>query len=296
MAAPTQVKTITVDNGIDVFYREAVPASSQDHSALPVVLLLHGRPASSFQYRNLIPRLAHKYRVIAPDLPAFGFTVVPEACKYEYTFASITTTVISFLDALEIAKFAVYVFDYGAPVAFRLALQRPEAITALISQNGNAYDEGLGSAFWAPLEEVWADPTPEKVKALERLLTLEATKRLYVTGAPDPSVIPPETYYLDYYLMTRPGIVNIILGYFLDYKTNVDLYPEFQKYFRTYRPPTLAVWGKNDPAFIPAGAEAFKRDIPDVIVKFVDAGHFALETALDEISGEVLAFLAQVGI
>ncbi|EIW59224.1 alpha/beta hydrolase fold protein [Trametes versicolor FP-101664 SS1] len=296
MAAPTQVKTITVDNGIDVFYREAVPVSSQDPSALPVVLLLHGFPSSSFQYRDLIPRLAHKYRVIAPDLPGYGFTVVPEARKYEYTFASITTTIISFLDALKIAKFAVYVFDYGAPTAFRLALQRPEAITALITQNGNAYVEGLGASFWAPLQDAWANPTPEKVKALYAFLDLATTKSQYVTGSPDPSVIPPEVYYLDYYLMTRPGNADIQVGLFLDYKNNVALYPEFHKYFRTHRPPTLAVWGKNDQIFVPAGAEAFKKDLPDAVIKFVDAGHFALETALDKISGEILTFLARVGI
>ncbi|KAI0632165.1 alpha/beta hydrolase fold protein [Trametes polyzona] len=296
MAAPTQVKTIAVDSGVDVFYREAFPLSAHDPSVLPVVLLLHGFPSSSFQYRDLIPRLAEKYRVIAPDLPGYGFTAIPDSRQYEYTFASITNTIIAFLDALKIAKFAVYVFDYGAPTAFRLALQRPEAITALITQNGNAYEEGLGESFWAPLKDVWAHPTPEKIEGLKAFLSFEATKSQYVTGSPDPSVIPPETYNLDYYLMTRPGNADIQVGLFVDYKNNVALYPKFHEYFRTHRPPTLAIWGKNDTIFVPAGAEAFKRDNANAVVKFVDAGHFALETSLKEIAANILAFLAQHGI
>ncbi|KAH9854725.1 hydrolase [Lenzites betulinus] len=296
MAAPTQIKTVIVDNGVEIFYREAVPASTQAVNALPVILLLHGFPSSSFQYRNLIPRLAEKYRVVAPDLPGFGFTVVPEARKYECTFASIANTTAAFLDALKITKFVVYAFDYGAPTAFRTALQRPEAIMAIISQNGNAYEEGLGASHWATSRAVWADPTPERVKALEARLTFDARKGQYVNGSPDPSVIPPETYHLDYYLITRPGNKEIQLSYFVDYGTNVALYPQFQEYFRTYRPPTLAVWGKNDPSFIPAGAEAFKKDNPDAIVKFVDAGHFALETSLEEITQEILSFLVGIGI
>ncbi|KAH9854729.1 alpha/beta hydrolase fold protein [Lenzites betulinus] len=296
MAAPTQIKTIVVDNGVEVFYREAVPASTQNTNALPVILLLHGFPSSSFQYRNLIPRLAEKYRVIAPDFPGYGFTVVPDARKYEYTFAALANTTAAFLDALKITKFSVYVFDYGAPTAYRLALQRPEAITAIITQNGNAYVEGLGASFWAPFEDVWANPTPEKIKALEDFLSFDVTKSQYVDGSPDPSVIPPETYNLDYYLMTRPGNAQIQAGFFVDYQNNVALYPQFQAYFRTRRPPTLAIWGKNDAIFVPAGAEAFKRDNPDAIVKFVDAGHFALETSLEEISQNVLDFLASKGI
>ncbi|KAI0670781.1 alpha/beta hydrolase fold protein [Trametes maxima] len=296
MAAPTQVKTVSVDDGIDVFYREAFPASAKDSDALPVVLLLHGFPSSSFQYRNLIPRLAEKYRVIAPDLPGYGFTVVPESRKYEYSFASLTKTTAAFLDALKIQKFAVYVFDYGAPTAFRLALQRPDAITAIITQNGNAYDEGLGEAFWAGLKKAWEDPSPENLKPLETLVAFETTKFQYLDGAPNPSAIPPETYNLDYYLMTRPGNAAIQLAIALDYKTNVALYPEFHAYFRTRRPPTLAVWGKHDKIFVPAGAEAFKRDNPNAVVKFVDGGHFALESALEDISEEILSFLTRVGI
>ncbi|KAI0349470.1 alpha/beta hydrolase fold protein [Trametes cingulata] len=296
MAASTQVKSITVDDGIDVLYREALPVSTQDPSTLPVVLLLHGFPSSSFQYRNLIPRLATRYRVIAPDLPGYGFTVVSASREYEYTFASLAETVAAFLDALKIEKFAVYAFDYGAPTIFRIALQRPHAITALITQNRNAYIEGMGEEFWAPLKKAWADPTPENLQALEPLVSFETTKSQYTTGSPDPSAIPPETYHLDYFLMTRPGNADVQVSLALDYKNNVALYPEFHKYFREYRPPTLAAWGKNDEIFVPAGAEAFKRDNPNAIVKFVDAGHFALETALDEVAAEFLAFLDQVGL
>ncbi|KAH9891687.1 alpha/beta hydrolase fold protein [Cubamyces lactineus] len=296
MAAPTQVKTVTVDDGIELFYREAFPASAKDPSILPVVLLLHGFPSSSFQYRNLIQRLAVKYRVLAPDFPGYGFTVVPAARKYEYTFASLTKTTIAFLDALKVAKFAVYVFDYGAPTGFRIALERPDAITAIITQNGNAYVEGLGQPFWSGPQKAWADPSPENIKALAYLIEFDTTKWQYVNGAPDPSVIPPETYHLDYYLMTRPGNGDIQVGYLLDYKTNIPLYPQFQEFFRTRRPPTLAVWGKHDQIFVPPGAEAYKRDNPDAIVKLLDAGHFALETSLDEISSDILAFLEKNGI
>ncbi|KAI0766431.1 alpha/beta hydrolase fold protein [Trametes elegans] len=283
MAAPTQVKAITVDNGVDVFYRESYPKSTKNSAALPV-------------YRDLIPRLAEKYRVIAPDLPGFGFTVVPDERKYNYTFASIATTTLAFLDALDIAKFAVYVFDYGAPTAFRIALQRPEAITALITQNGNAYEEGLGQDFWPTVQRAWADPSPENIKTLYGFLTLEATKGQYITGAPNPEAIPPETYHLDYYLTTRPGNAAIQVGLFVDYKNNVALYPDFHKYFREHKPPTLVIWGKNDPIFIPPGAEAFKRDNPNAVVKFVDAGHFALESSLEKISTEIVAFLAHIGL
>ncbi|TBU62350.1 alpha/beta-hydrolase [Dichomitus squalens] len=298
MAAPTQVKTVTVDGGVEVFYREAVPASASaaDPSALPVVLLLHGFPASSFQYRNLIPVLAARYRVLAPDLPGYGFTAIPAARAYEYTFAALADTVAAFLDALAITEFAVYVFDYGAPTAFRLALQRPKAIKAIVSQNGNAYEDGFGEDFWAPVKKAWADPSEENLAALEKVTSLEVTKWQYTNGAPDPSAVPPETYHLDYYLMTRPGNAAIQLKLLLDYGTNVRLYPEFHKYFREHQPPVLAVWGKNDAIFVPPGAEAFKRDNANVTVKLVDAGHFALESALEEIDKEILNFFEKHGI
>ncbi|TFK91107.1 alpha/beta hydrolase fold protein [Polyporus arcularius HHB13444] len=300
MAGFTQVKTVVVDNGIEVFYREAYPASVGAGlvAALPIILLLHGFPSSSFQYRNLIPILAQKYRVIAPDFPGYGFTVVPAARNYSYTFESLTTTTAAFLDALEIKNFTVYVFDYGAPTAFRLALQRPEAVTAIVSQSGNAYVEGLGQGFWGGVEKVWANPTPASVEALKNNVTsFDTTKWQYTTGAPDPSAVPPETYNLDYYLMTRPGNADIQVGYLVNYKTNVDIYPDFQKYFREHQPPLLAIWGKGDQIFVPPGAEAFKKDLPNAVVKFVDAGHFALENgALKEIGDSILAFLGEHGI
>ncbi|KAH9932022.1 alpha/beta hydrolase fold protein [Epithele typhae] len=296
MATSTAVKTVTVDSGVEVFYREAHPASAKDIGALPVLLLLHGFPSSSFQYRNLIPRLATKYRVIAPDFPGYGFTVVPEARKYEYTFVSLANTTAAFVDALGIKKFGMYVFDYGAPTGFRLALQRPDAVTAIISQNGNAYEDGFGEQFWAPIKAVWADPSAANLQKLAGLSSFETTKFQYVDGAPNASVIPPETFNLDYYLMTRPGNGEVQLKYIIDYKTNVPLYPRFHEYFRERRPPILAIWGKNDTIFVPPGADAFKRDQPDAVVKFVDGGHFALESALDEIASEILAFLAKNGI
>ncbi|KAI0770343.1 alpha/beta hydrolase fold protein [Fomes fomentarius] len=296
MAAPTQMKTAVVDNGIQVFYREAYPASTTVTTVLPIVLLLHGFPSSSFQYRDLIPILAQKYRVIAPDLPGYGFTDVPGDRKYEYTFESYTNTMAAFVDALNIKKFSLYVFDYGAPTGFRLALQRPDAITAIISQNGNAYVKGFGEAFWADVKRAWADPSPDSLAKLEGITSLEAIKWQYVTGAPNTSAIPPETYYLDYYLMTRPGNAQIQLDLILNYKTNVALYPEFHKYFRERRTPVLAIWGKNDQIFVPAGAEAFSEDNPNAVVKFVDAGHFALESAFGEIGEAILQFLGSNGV
>ncbi|KAI0712208.1 alpha/beta hydrolase fold protein [Earliella scabrosa] len=299
MASTIQTKTISVDGGIEVFYREAYPSDSSAPSfqstAIPVILLLHGFPTSSFQYRDLIPILAKKYRVIAPDLPGYGFTVVPEERSYKYSFEFLTNTIAAFVDALQIKKFTVYVFDYGAPTGLRLALQRPDAVTAIISQNGNAYVEGLGEAFWADARKAWADPSPENLDALKGVTTFETVKWQYVTGAPNASAIPPETYTLDYYLMTRPGNAQIQLDLLLDYKSNVELYPSFHHYFRQYQPPVLAIWGKNDQIFIPAGAEAYKRDNPNAIVKFVDAGHFALESALEEISAAIMSFLEHHG-
>ncbi|PIL22573.1 hypothetical protein GSI_15262 [Ganoderma sinense ZZ0214-1] len=291
MASSTQVKTITVDNGVEVFYREAVPTSGKDISSLPVILLLHGFPSSSFQFRNLIPILATKYRVLAPDLPGYGFTAVPEERRYQYTFESITNTIAAFLDALRIKEFSVYIFDYGAPTALRLALQRPKAIKAIISQNGNAYEEGLGKDFWAPVKKAWEDPSKENFAALEKVTSLPITKWQYENGSPNRSAIPPETYHLDYYLMTRSGNAKIQLDLLMDYRNNVKLYPEFQKYLREFKPPLLAVWGKNDVIFVPPGAEAFKRDNPNATVKFVDDGHFPLESAVAEIGHDILRFL-----
>ncbi|KAL4251918.1 Haloalkane Dehalogenase Enzyme [Abortiporus biennis] len=280
----THLKSVVVDDGIKVFYREAGSESK------PAFLLLHGFPSSSFQYRNLIPLLADKYHVFAPDLPGFGFTEVPEDRNYSYTFDSLTKTVGAFIDAVGIKKFIVYVFDYGAPTGFRLMLQRPDQVIAVVSQNGNAYVEGLGD-FWNTVKAYWEDPSPQNKAPLESLTGFDTTKFQYVTGAPNPESIAPETYHLDYHLMTRPGNADIQLGLLYDYRNNVTLYPAFQEYFRTHKLPILAVWGKNDPFFIPPGAEAFNRDSPNVNVKFVDAGHFALESHVQEIANEIIDFL-----
>jgi pimeloyl-ACP methyl ester carboxylesterase len=272
-------------DGIRVFYREAGDPNA------PVVLLLHGFPASSFQYRELIPRLADRYRVIAPDLPGFGFTEVPAERNYIYTFDALAKTIDAFTDALDLKKYALYVFDYGAPTGIRLAMAHPERVTAIVSQNGNAYEEGLGDA-WAPIRRYWSDPSVENRNAIRGALTAEGMRREYSVGMTNSDVVAPESYTLDAALLARPGNVEIQLDLFLDYANNVELYPKFQEYFRTAKPPLLAIWGKNDLYFIPPGAEAFRRDIPGATVQFLDTGHFALETHLEEITTEMRAFLA----
>jgi pimeloyl-ACP methyl ester carboxylesterase len=276
-------------DGIHVFYREAGPANA------PVILLLHGFPTSSFQYRELIPRLADRYRVIAPDLPGFGFTIVPPERGYTYTFDALAKTIIAFTEALKLSRYALYVFDYGAPTGFRLALAAPERVSAIVSQNGNAYEEGLGDA-WQPIQRYWREPTPEHRNVIRAGLNLEGMRHEYSVGIPDPSLIKPEGYTLDAALLARPGNVDIQLDLFLDYANNVKLYPKFQEYFRSAKPPLLAVWGKFDPYFIPAGAEAFRRDIPKASVQLLPTGHFALETHLPEIAGNMRKFLADSGV
>ncbi|KAJ5832320.1 hypothetical protein N7474_000631 [Penicillium riverlandense] len=268
---------------INAFYREA-----GDH-AKPVILLLHGFPSSSHQYRNLIPLLSASYWVLAPDLPGFGFTTVPY--DYKYTFENLATFVGDFLDHLRIDQFSVYIFDYGAPTALRLALQRPSSITAIISQNGNAYEEGLGG-FWDLIKPYWQSNNPRiREKLRLYLLSYDTTKFQYVTGSPDPESIPPETYLLDYTLLSRPGIGDIQMDLIKDYQKNIPLYPQFQNYLRSSQVPLLAVWGKDDPIFIPPGAEAFQRDLPNAEIHLLDAGHFALETHLESISDLILEFL-----
>jgi pimeloyl-ACP methyl ester carboxylesterase len=279
-----QRKRIEAD-GVRVFYREAGDPNA------PVVLLLHGFPASSFQYRELIPRLADRYRVIAPDLPGFGFTEIPAARNYVYTFDALAKTIAAFTDALNLKSYALYIFDYGAPTGLRLAMAHPERVTAIVSQNGNAYEEGLGDA-WAPILKYWSDPSAENRNVIRGALTAEGMKREYSVGMPNSDVVAPESYTLDAALLARPGNVDIQLDLFLDYANNVKLYPKFQEYFRTSNPPLLAIWGKNDPYFIPPGAEAFRRDIPNAIVQFLDTGHFALETHLEEIATAMRTFLA----
>jgi pimeloyl-ACP methyl ester carboxylesterase len=280
----TSVHKVEAD-GVEVFYRAA------GNPDAPVVLLLHGFPASSFMFRELIPRLADRYRVIAPDLPGFGFTEVPEERNYRYSFEALARTLEAFTDALGLNRYAIYVFDYGAPTGFRLAMGHPERITAIISQNGNAYEEGLGDP-WGPIRKYWSAPTEENREVLrQNVLTLEATRWQYTHGVANPDGIAPESYTLDAALMERPGNKEIQLDLFLDYASNVKLYPKFQEYFRTAKPPLLAIWGKNDPFFIPAGAEAFRKDLPNAQVQFLDTGHFAIETHVVEIVARMKEFL-----
>ena len=291
MCTPATYQTVTVtDRGsgsaLRLFYREAGPRDA------PVVLLLHGFPTSSHQYRGLIGRLADKYRVIAPDLPGFGFSDAPDVEGFGYTFDHLAKVIEAFTDAIGLTRYALYVFDYGAPVGFRLAMSRPESVAALISQNGNAYEEGLSDG-WNPIRAYWQDPTEASRANLRAFLKSETTQFQYTHGEADTSLIAPESYTLDQHFLDRPGNDEIQLDLFGDYKSNVVAYPRFHDYFRAHRPPTLAVWGKNDPFFLPAGAEAYRRDIPDAEVHFLDAGHFPLETHLDEVAGIVRAFLAR---
>jgi pimeloyl-ACP methyl ester carboxylesterase len=280
------LRTVEAD-GVTVFYREAGPVDA------PVLLLLHGYPTSSHQFRELIPRLAGKYRLIAPDLPGFGFTVVPEGRNYTYSFDGIARTIEAFVDAIGLKSYAIYVFDYGAPTGFRLAVAHPERVTAIVSQNGNAYEEGLGDA-WDPIKAYWKEPTSEHREGLRAFLSLDATRWQYTHGTPHPEQIAPETYWLDTALMNRPGGTEIQLDLILDYQSNVALYPAFHEYFRKSKPPTLAIWGKNDPFFIPPGAEAFRRDNPNAIVRFLDTGHFALETHPDEIATAIDELISSI--
>ncbi len=282
--ALASVRRIEAD-GVSVFYREAGPKDG------PVLLLLHGFPASSFQYRELMLLLADRYRVIAPDLPGFGFTEVPEGRGYVYTFDALAKTMLAFTEALGLEQYALYIFDYGAPVGLRLAMARPERVTAIVSQNGNAYEEGLGDA-WAPIRRYWNEPTQKNREAVREALSPKGIREQYTIGAPHPERIKPEGYTLDIALIQRPGNIDIQLDLFLDYANNVRLYPAFQQYFRQSQPKLLAIWGKNDLFFIPAGAEAFRRDLPAAEVKLLDTGHFALETHVQEIASAVRDFLA----
>ena len=278
-------RTIGVD-GLRIFYREAGNPNA------PTLLLLHGFPTSSHMYRNLIPALSDRYHLVAPDLPGFGFSEAPDRARFNYTFDRLADVIDRFTGILALERFAVYVFDYGAPVGFRLALRHPEKIAALISQNGNAYEEGLSDG-WNPIQRYWKEPTPENRAALRDFLKPETTRFQYVHGVPDETKVAPESYTLDSALLARPGNDEIQLDLFLDYQSNVALYPSFQEYLRSKRPPVLAVWGKNDPFFLPAGAEAFKRDNPEAEVRLYDAGHFALETSGNEIAAAVRSFLGR---
>jgi pimeloyl-ACP methyl ester carboxylesterase len=270
--------------GNKIFYREAGPKTA------PAILLLHGFPASSHMFRNLMPALAGQYRVIAPDLPGFGFSDAPDRSQSHHTFERLAAAIDRFLETIGVGRYAIYLFDYGAPVGLRLALAHPERITAIISQNGNAYEEGL-SQGWNPIQKYWKEPTADNRAALRGFLTPEATRFQYLHGVPNEALVAPEAWELDSALLARPGNDEIQLDLFLDYASNVALYPRFQEYFRTQRPPLLAVWGKNDPFFLPLGAEAFRRDNPQAEVHFYDTGHFALETHHEEIAATIRKFL-----
>jgi len=286
MSAVVRYQSVEVD-GFKVFYREAGPAEA------PVLLLLHGFPTSGHMFRDLIPLLSDKYRLIAPDLPGFGRSDMPAHDAFDYTFEHVADVIDRFTEVIGLQRFGVYVFDYGAPTGFRLAVRHPDRIAALISQNGNAYEEGLSDG-WAPVRAYWQERSAANREALRSFLAPETTVWQYTHGAPDPSLVSPDGYSLDNYYLARPDADEVQLDLLGDYKTNVELYPSFQEYFRKHTPPTLAVWGSNDPFFLPAGAEAFKRDIPEAEVQFFDTGHFALETHAVQIAAAIRAFLDKV--
>jgi pimeloyl-ACP methyl ester carboxylesterase len=273
-------RTVNVD-GFNVFYRESGP------SGAPKLLLLHGFPSASHMFRDLIPLLDDRFHIVAPDLPGFGRSDMP---GHGYTFDKIAEKIDRFTETVGFDRYAVYVFDYGAPTGFRLAVKHPDRISAIISQNGNAYEEGLSDG-WNPIRAYWQDASLTNREALRAFLRPETTVWQYTHGVPDSMAVSPDGYSLDNYYLGRPGAAELQLDLFGDYKSNVALYPTFQKYFRTYKPPFLAVWGKNDPFFLPPGAEAFRRDIPDAVVRFFDTGHFALETHAAEIAAAIRDFL-----
>ena len=273
-------RTANVD-GRNIFYREAGARDA------PNLLLLHGFPTAGHMFRDLIPLLADRFHMVAPDLPGFGNSDMPGR---GHTFDRIADTIDRFTEIVGLDRYALYVFDYGAPTGFRLAVRRPERITAIISQNGNAYEEGLSDG-WNPIRAYWQDASLANREALRAFLKPETTIWQYTHGVPDTTRVSPDGYSLDNFYLARPGVAEMQLDLFGDYKRNVALYPTFQRYFRTHKPPFLAAWGKNDPFFLPAGAEAFNRDIPDAVVRFFDAGHFALETHAQEIAAAIRDFL-----
>jgi pimeloyl-ACP methyl ester carboxylesterase len=276
-------QTVDVD-GIKVFYREA------GRKGAPAILLLHGFPTAGHMFRDLIPQLADRFRLVAPDLPAFGQSEMPARGAFTYTFENIANVIDRFTEVIGLRRFAIYVFDYGAPVGFRLAVRHPDRLTAIVSQNGNAYEEGLSDG-WNPIRTYWQEPSLANREALRSFLAPDTTRWQYTHGVPDVSAVSPDGYSLDNFYLARPGAADIQLDLFGDYKNNVALYPTFQSYFRTHKPPLLAVWGKNDPFFLPRGAEAFRRDIPGATIRFFDTGHFALETHAREIAAAISDFV-----
>lgn len=284
MSIQVRYHTLAVD-GVDLFYREA------GSSEAPTLLLLHGFGASSYMFRDLMPQLARHYHVIAPDLPGFGQSAVLPGVQFDYTFDRLAAVIDAFTVAKGLDRYALYVFDYGAPVGWRLAVKHPEKITAIVSQNGNAYEEGL-SEGWADMRRAWAEPTAANRESLRRFNTLEMTKWQYTQGVSDVSLIAPEPWQLAHAAIERIG-VEAQMDLLLDYGHNISQYAQLHDYFRRYLPPTLAIWGRNDPFFIPAGAEAFKRDNPGAEVRFLDTGHFALETHGADIAAAMLDFLGR---
>lgn len=268
-------------DGVRVFYREAGDPQN------PTLLLVHGFASSSHQFRELIPLLADKFHLVAPDLPGFGFSEIPAERQYRYSFDALGQTLTQFVEALGLESYALYVFDYGAPAGLRLALNHPERVTGFISQNGNAYLEGLGDA-WAPIRAYWQDASVENRRAVnDAVLNLAGIRWQYLHGVSDPERVAPETWHLDALLLERPGNKDIQLDLFLDYANNLKRYPDFQAFFRQTQLPTLIIWGKNDPFFIPPGAEAFRRDNPHAVVELLDTGHFALETHVAHIAQRI---------
>jgi pimeloyl-ACP methyl ester carboxylesterase len=276
-------RTLNID-GLNIFYREAGEEDA------PAMLLLHGFPSASHMFRDLIPRLSDRFHVVAPDFPGFGQSDMPSRNGFSYTFAKIADVIERFTETVGLDRYAMYIFDYGSPIGFRLAVKHPERVTAIISQNGNAYEEGLSDG-WNPIRAYWRQPTQANRDALRSLLTPETTRWQYTHGVNEPAAVSPDGYSLDDFYMGRPGAHEAQLDLLLDYADNVALYPVFQNYLRTHKPRLLAVWGENDPFFLPAGAEAFKRDVPGAVVRFFDTGHFALETHADEIAAAIREFL-----
>ncbi len=271
-------------NGLKISYREAGPVDA------PTLLLLHGFPTAGHMFRDLIPLLADSFHLVAPDLPGFGQSDLPPRHTFKYSFENLAEVIDRFTDVVGLKRFAIYIFDYGAPVGLRIALKHPERISAIVSQNGNAYEEGLSDG-WNPIRAYWENPSQANRDALRVFLKPETTVWQYTHGVSDATTVSPDGYSLDNFYLARPGAEEPQLDLFGDYKTNVALYPTFQKYFRDHKPPLLALWGKNDPFFLPPGAEAFKRDIPGALVRFFDTGHFALETHAAEIAAAIRDFL-----